>query len=196
MSMQEVVPNLSLRNRTIMERRARKARLNSGHDTTTELDIIPQYLAVRERSARLHREAEREKKLLRNARSQRALELMAKFQTDLRAWIAEAGGEPVAPVLPRKTVVEIIEAVAAFYGLDPVEVLARDRTPKITQARMVIMYLSRSYTACSLPQIGDRLKRDHTTVLYAIQTIATRLKAGDMQLHEHIEFLSRTLEGR
>jgi chromosomal replication initiator protein len=63
--------------------------------------------------------------------------------------------------------------------------LGRDRSQKIAEPRQVAMYLLRSETNASLPQIGAVLGgRDHTTVMYAIQKITNDIeneKKDDMR---------------
>jgi chromosomal replication initiator protein len=55
--------------------------------------------------------------------------------------------------------------------------LGRDRSQKIAQPRQVAMYLLRKETDASLPQIGAVLGgRDHTTVMYAIDKIASEIE--------------------
>ena len=55
--------------------------------------------------------------------------------------------------------------------------LGRDRTQKIAEPRQVAMYLLRKETDASLPMIGEVLGgRDHTTVMYAIQKIASEIE--------------------
>ena len=56
------------------------------------------------------------------------------------------------------------------------------------------MYLAKTMTSRSLPEIGRRFGgRDHTTVLHAIRKIET-LVDGDNTLREEIEVLKRMLK--
>jgi chromosomal replication initiator protein len=58
--------------------------------------------------------------------------------------------------------------------------LGRDRSQRIAEPRQVAMYLLRSETNASLPQIGAVLGgRDHTTVMYAIQKITNDIETKD-----------------
>ena len=67
--------------------------------------------------------------------------------------------EPVA-----ETVDRIISNVAAHYGVKPDDILGKDRKKNIQTARNVSMYVVRSMTSASLPQIGVYFNRDHSTV--------------------------------
>jgi chromosomal replication initiator protein len=86
----------------------------------------------------------------------------------------------LADLLPQRTDVEpekIIELVAREWQTTVDALLGRDRSHKIAQPRQVAMYLLRKETDASLPQIGEALGgRDHTTVMYAIQKIATEIE--------------------
>jgi chromosomal replication initiator protein len=56
------------------------------------------------------------------------------------------------------------------------------------------MYLAKSLTARSLPEIGRRFGgRDHTTVLHAIRKIESLL-AEDPTMKEEVEVLKRLLK--
>ncbi|HEY9151497.1 MAG TPA: chromosomal replication initiator protein DnaA, partial [Anaerolineales bacterium] len=76
-------------------------------------------------------------------------------------------------ILPEK----IIELVAREWQTSVEALLGRDRTQKIAEPRQVAMYLMRKETDASLPMIGEVLGgRDHTTVMYAIQKIASEIE--------------------
>jgi chromosomal replication initiator protein len=72
---------------------------------------------------------------------------------------------------------KIIELVAKEWHTSVEELVGRDRSQKIAQPRQVAMYLMRKETDASLPQIGEVLGgRDHTTVMYAIEKIASDIE--------------------
>jgi chromosomal replication initiator protein len=86
----------------------------------------------------------------------------------------------LADLLPQRSDVEprkIIELVAKEWQTSVEALLGRDRSQKIAQPRQVAMYLLRKETDASLPQIGEALGgRDHTTVMYAIDKIASDIE--------------------
>jgi chromosomal replication initiator protein len=90
---------------------------------------------------------------------------------------------------------EILKAVAEAYGVK-VSDLRSDRKHKvIALPRQVAMYLMRSLTRCSLPDIGLRFGgRDHTTVMYAVKKIEKKA-AEDVSLRNTVDALRRKLEG-
>ena len=55
------------------------------------------------------------------------------------------------------------------------------------------MFLAKQLTNRSLPEIGRRFGRDHTTVMHAVRRIE-ELKDTDPALGEDIELLRRTLQ--
>ena len=72
----------------------------------------------------------------------------------------------------------IQDAAAAAFDLSRERLLARDRSPKVALARQIAMYLARELTDVSLPEIGRRFGRDHSTVLHAHKRIAADIAAG------------------
>jgi chromosomal replication initiator protein len=86
----------------------------------------------------------------------------------------------LADLLPQRSDVQpqkIIELVAREWQTTVEALLGRDRSQKIAQPRQVAMYLLRKETDASLPQIGEVLGgRDHTTVMYAIEKIASDIE--------------------
>ena len=86
----------------------------------------------------------------------------------------------LADLIPQRRDVapeKIIELVAKEWQTTVDALLGRDRSQKIAQPRQVAMYLLRKETDASLPQIGEVLGgRDHTTVMYAIDKIASDIE--------------------
>lgn len=92
------------------------------------------------------------------------------------------------------TVEEIQRKVAAHYNVRMTDLLSPRRARAVARPRQVAMYLSKSLTSKSLPEIGRRFGgRDHTTVIHACKTIE-KLKDTDSQMAEDLELLRRMLE--
>ncbi|MAS42123.1 MAG: chromosomal replication initiator protein DnaA [Rhodobacteraceae bacterium] len=92
------------------------------------------------------------------------------------------------------TVEEIQRKVAAHYNVRMTDLLSPRRARAVARPRQVAMYLSKSLTSRSLPDIGRRFGgRDHTTVIHACKTIE-KLKDTDSQMAEDLELLRRMLE--
>lgn len=95
----------------------------------------------------------------------------------------------------RVTVDDIQKTVADHYGLKQSDLLCERRTRAVARPRHVAMYLAKTLTTRSYPDIGRRFGgRDHTTVLHAVKRIET-LKAEDTALAADIEVLARKLKG-
>ena len=84
------------------------------------------------------------------------------------------------PHHPTLAPTQIIDTVAAFYGMSSEMLLGRDRSKEVSLARQVSMYLLREELDLSLPAIGEALGgRDHTTVMYACEKIADLVERDD-----------------
>ncbi len=84
---------------------------------------------------------------------------------------------------------QVLELVAAHFGV-PVAVLkGRGRTKEVAHARQVAMYLLRTENDLSLPAIGDLLGgRDHSTIRHGVDKIAQELDR-DEALRRQIQAL-------
>ena len=74
-----------------------------------------------------------------------------------------------------RTLEEIIELCGHFYGVSLAELGGRSRKRAIVRPRQFAMYLCRRYTDASLKDIGHAFRRDHTSVIYAIDTVERRI---------------------
>ncbi len=89
---------------------------------------------------------------------------------------------------------DILRIVAKHYGVQRGDLLSSRRNQSIVRPRQIGMYLAKTLTARSLPEIGRRFGgRDHTTVLHAIRKIES-LKQADGALKDELESLSRMLK--
>ncbi|MCB8976473.1 MAG: chromosomal replication initiator protein DnaA [Ardenticatenaceae bacterium] len=76
------------------------------------------------------------------------------------------------------TVEHVFDAVCKYYNLTNDDLIGASRKKTIAYPRQMAMYLARTETNASLPQIGEKLgNRDHTTVLYGYEKIATLIDA-------------------
>jgi chromosomal replication initiation ATPase DnaA len=66
-------------------------------------------------------------------------------------------------------------AVADYFRLGLKELMGRDRHRRAATARHITIYLASIHTRLSVAQISVRMGRDHTTGLYAVAKIASRL---------------------
>jgi len=100
----------------------------------------------------------------------------------------------VAATVPRRpTIPKIIRAVSRLYLVTVTDLLGSRRTADVVRPRQVGMYLARTLTPRSLPEIGRRFGgRDHTTVLHAVRKIDGLLHT-DNALAEDVDLLKRML---
>jgi chromosomal replication initiator protein len=105
----------------------------------------------------------------------------------------------LADLLPQRSDInplQVIQAVARAYGIQPEQLLGRDRSREIALPRQVAMYLLREEGKVSLPQIGVALGgRDHTTVMYACDKVADLIERDD-RLRRQVIQIRETLFGR
>src|SRR5512133_447976 len=100
--------------------------------------------------------------------------------TPLIVQLAEMALADLLPQVRNIPPQKLIEIVAREWETSVEALLGRDRSQKIAEPRQVAMYLLRSETNASLPQIGAVLGgRDHTTVMYAIEKITNDIKTRD-----------------
>ncbi|MDT8343901.1 MAG: chromosomal replication initiator protein DnaA [Thermohalobaculum sp.] len=93
------------------------------------------------------------------------------------------------------TIDEIKRRVADHYNLRLSDLVSARRARAVARPRQVAMYLAKTLTSKSLPEIGRGFGgRDHTTVIHAVKKIES-LRESDSQLSEDVELLRRMLEG-
>jgi hypothetical protein len=89
---------------------------------------------------------------------------------------------------PVPTMHNIVRAVAKYYGRTPNDLRSKSREYKCVYPRMIAVYIARSITELSYPQIGRFLGgRDHTTSMHSFQKIESLIAAGDMELKAAID---------
>jgi len=101
----------------------------------------------------------------------------------------------VRPQEPKRVKIEDIQrTVARQYNVSRSDLLSSRRTANVVRPRQIAMYLAKSLTLRSLPEIGRRFGgRDHTTVLHAVRKIEG-LVGNDPAVAEEVETLKRLLQ--
>ena len=96
---------------------------------------------------------------------------------------------------PRRIRIEEIQKVVArHYNVTKHDLLSARRTRTVVRPRQIAMYLAKTMTPRSFPEIGKRFGgRDHTTVLHAVRKIEGMV-ADDETLAQEIEFLRRIIQ--
>lgn len=92
------------------------------------------------------------------------------------------------------TIEKITSEVARTYNVSPEDIRSRKRNASISTARMVAMYCVREITGISMEEIGSQFGgRDHSTVVYACNTIQTRLQT-DTHMRETVEDIIKNVK--
>jgi chromosomal replication initiator protein len=101
----------------------------------------------------------------------------------------------IRPQEPKRVKIEDIQRVVARqYNVSRADLLSSRRTANVVRPRQVAMYLAKTLTLRSLPEIGRRFGgRDHTTVLHAVRKIENLVNT-DTSLAQEIELLKRQLQ--
>jgi chromosomal replication initiator protein len=100
----------------------------------------------------------------------------------------------IRPQEPKRVKIEDIQRIVArHYNVSRSDLLSSRRTANVVRPRQVAMYLAKTLTLRSLPEIGRRFGgRDHTTVLHAVRKIE-HLVGNDTGLAQEVENLKRQL---
>lgn len=90
---------------------------------------------------------------------------------------------------------EIQRKVSEHYNIRLSDLIGPKRLRTYARPRQVAMYLAKTLTNRSLPEIGRRFGgRDHTTIMHGIRRIE-ELRTTDSQIADDVELLRRALEG-
>lgn len=110
---------------------------------------------------------------------------------------SEALKEIIAtPETRQITIDDIMEAVAAHFGIKVADLKGKRRSRSIVHPRQIAMYLARELTDASLPRIGEEFGgRDHTTVMHACEKIRKDQQV-DAQLAATLRAITARLQER
>jgi len=96
--------------------------------------------------------------------------------------------------IDRKTTIdEIQKKVAEYFNISVKEMQSSRRARNVARPRQIAMYLAKQLTSRSLPEIGRKFDRDHTTVMHAVRKVE-ELAMEDTSMAESIEDLRHALE--
>ena len=86
----------------------------------------------------------------------------------------------------------IAETVSRYYKIDLELLYGKTRKREVSDARQLVMYLTKKSTQMSSTNIGLKLSRDHATVLHACKQIEQRLSIEKKFRHE-VELIENEL---
>ena len=86
----------------------------------------------------------------------------------------------------------VVNAMANQYQVSPQELLGKKRSRGLAEARLATYWLLRALTDMSSTEIGDVLKKDHSTVLMGIKRCA-RFRLEDNAYRERIDAMAKEI---
>lgn len=94
-------------------------------------------------------------------------------------WAKDSG--ILANINVKVTKKSIADAVCKYYNLSFEEVISKNRSRELVDARHIIAYLSVSYyKIATLKSVGNYLGgRDHTTIIHSIRLVKNMIDVGD-----------------
>ncbi len=90
------------------------------------------------------------------------------------------------------TIDEIQRKVSEHFKIKVSEMQSKRREREVARPRQIAMYLAKKLTTRSLPEIGRKFDRDHTTVIHAVKTIEDLTKTNHI-IAEDVSLLCKML---
>ena len=90
----------------------------------------------------------------------------------------------------------IISEVSRFYSVEESVIRSRLKSSNVVLPRQVAMYLIRTLTNLSLPDIGKEFGRDHTTVLSSLRRVESMLAKKDTDLEDNIRDITASINSK
>ena len=125
------------------------------------------------------------------------IKVMAVHELTNQPLTAELCAVVLKDVLPAQQAVDaehIQKEVARYFKIGVEELRGERRVKHVAHARQVAMYLVRTMTNDSFPEIGKKFNKDHTTVLTSVRKIEN-LRHSDNQLSLELGELQSKLTG-
>jgi len=120
--------------------------------------------------------------------------LEKQIKREIRFALREARNHSELAELRRPAIRKIIYVVAESFNLSANDILSHRRIQSLTLPRQIAMYLSKSMTFHSLPEIGRQFRRDHSTIHHAVKKIAAMM-AADEAFRAKVEAIEAAVKG-
>lgn len=91
---------------------------------------------------------------------------------------------------------DVMQGVCTHFSIEEKELLGRGRSRAVSFPRQVAMYLMRKDADISLEEIGQALRRDHTTVLHGIRKIDSEMARDATLRNDVISIRERLLKSQ
>lgn len=92
----------------------------------------------------------------------------------------------------RLTVEDIQKEAEQFFKVSHADIVGKKRTRNITHARQVTIYLCREMLDIPYEDIGKKFNRDHSTAMYSVQNVETKMKENRV-MREEVETLKQLI---
>ena len=92
----------------------------------------------------------------------------------------------------QQTLEKIINEVARTYNVIPSDIRGKKRSANVSAARQMSMYIIREITGMSMEAIGSEFQRDHSTVVYSINTMEKNI-GKDRHLKETVDDIMKNI---
>lgn len=122
------------------------------------------------------------------------VKLSAVHSLTRQAVTEEFAEQVLKDLLPQKRPVDVesIQREAArYYKLSLDELKGTGRTKAVAHARQVAMYLCRTLTGASFPDIGQKFGKDHSTVISSVRKVESSRESDDGLMRELGELTAR-----
>src|SRR3989344_4027016 len=86
----------------------------------------------------------------------------------------------------------ILKSVAEFFNISISDLIEKGRRKEVVEPRQVAMFLMREILDVSYPYIGEKLGRDHTTAIHAVEKINQEI-AKNSALNQKINLIKEVI---
>ena len=83
----------------------------------------------------------------------------------------------------------ILDYVCLETGITKDQIINRNNSQQITEARQIYCYLAKKHTEYSLVYIGKFIKREHATVIYSIRTAENLLEKDKIFIRTYSQII-------
>lgn len=87
---------------------------------------------------------------------------------------------------------QILKAVSDFFNVSVQELIDRGRKKEIVEPRQIAIFLLRDILDLSYPYIGEKMGRDHTTAIHAVEKISQEINKNS-SLNQKINLIKESL---
>ncbi|MBQ4578036.1 MAG: chromosomal replication initiator protein DnaA [Clostridia bacterium] len=87
----------------------------------------------------------------------------------------------------------VLKEVSAFYSVPADKITGKAQNKEVVLARKVASFLMRELCSMSYPEIGKVLNRDHTSVIYGVETL-TKTMAKDESLRDAVSDMKKNIQ--